>query len=155
MRASNLSICRGKRVEIQGSPVSYRTPLREAQIRLMAKRCRDMQALWESPHTFMLVDSGWLENAPVLDFIMTAEACGFVCKEWGVMEGVKGCVISWEGIPAGADLKWLRYFLHSLIRHDLEQELAYEYLTLLLGKVNGYAALADALDAQLKRWQSG
>ncbi|MDW5376394.1 hypothetical protein R6258_05620 [Halomonas sp. HP20-15] len=121
----------------------------------MAKRCRDMQALWDSPHAFLHVDSGWLEKAPVRDFMMTAEACGFVCKEWDVMPGLKENVISWVGIPVEADLKWLRYFLHSLIHHDLEQELAYEYLTLLLGKVNGYAVLADALDAQLRKWQRG
>ncbi|MCD6010050.1 hypothetical protein [Halomonas sp. IOP_31] len=142
-------------MKIQESPISYRTPLREAQVRLMAKRCREMQALWDDAHASFLSEAGWLEKAPVCDFMETAEACGFICKEWDVMPELKTVVISWNGLPQSADMRWLRYFLHSLIRHDLEQELAYEYLTLLLGKVNGYAALADALDAQLKSRQSG
>lgn len=140
-------------MKIHESPVSYNTPLRDAQVKLMAQWCRKLQALWDDAHTAFGLEADWIERECVQDFFLTAEACGFVCKEWGVMEGLSTTVVHWDGVPGGADVKWLRYFIHSLILHDkkaVENNMAYmESMTFEMGKKQGYADLAAALETQL------
>ena len=142
-------------MKIHESPVSYKTPLREAQIKLMAQWCRRVQALWDvDRNEAFFLEIGWIERSVVLDFFLIAEACGFVCKEWGVMDSLMTQVVYWKGVPDDADLKWLRYFIHSLVLEEKPESARKfksrtEFVTLELGKKRGYTDLAEALEAQL------
>ena len=141
-------------MKIHVSLVSYNTPLREAQVKLMAHSCRKLQALWDDTHTAFGAEADWIERECVQAFFLAAEACVFVCKEWGVMESLSTRAVDWEGVPEKADLKWLRFFIHSMVV-DEKSALAGEFasrmssVTFELGKKRGYTDLAAALEAQL------
>lgn len=61
-------------MKIHESPVSYNTPLRNAQVKLMAQWCRKLQALWDDSHTGFGSEADWIEGECVQDFFLTAEA---------------------------------------------------------------------------------